>query len=174
MVRSKLLMEVILGVRKILIVFNIPYRIHSLTDWQRVSFYKDYGLAGHLSINIWSTDGTFGLLSTLRNLYKTMRNMMVHAGIRNHLQSQKEFLKDGQIYFWTTKKFHISMSVSFVKQIQWCHQNHLWTSIIILGIRKNLLIPPLKKTWRFDQPLWLPLVFKWTTSLYAYMFPPRN
>ena len=126
-------MEVILGVRKILIIFNIPYRIHSLTDWQRVSFYKDYGLAVHLSINIWSTDGTFGLLSTLRNLYKTMRNMMVHAGIRNHLQSQKEFLKDGQIYFWTTKKCHISMSVYFVKQIQWCHQNHLWTSSLESG-----------------------------------------
>ena len=117
MERSKLLMEVILDVRKLLIVFNIPHRIHSLTDWQRVSFDKDYGLSMHLSINIWSTEGTFGPLSTLRDLYKFMRNMRVHAGIRNHLQSQNEFLKDGQIYFWTTKRCHISMSVCLVKPI---------------------------------------------------------
>ena len=98
-VRSLLLMEVILGVRKILIVFNIPYRIHSLTDWQRVSIYKDYGLAGHLSINIWSTEGISGLLSTLSNLFKTMRNMIIYPGLRNLLQSQEEILKDDQIYF---------------------------------------------------------------------------
>ena len=44
-------------------------------------------------------DGTFGLLPTLRNIYKTMRSMMVHAGLRNTLQRQEEFLKDDQIYF---------------------------------------------------------------------------
>ena len=73
MVWSKLLMDIIFGGRKILIVFVLPYKIHSLTDWQRVSFYKEYGPAGHNLINIWSMDGTVGLLSTLRTLYRTMR-----------------------------------------------------------------------------------------------------
>ena len=36
MVLSKLLMEITLGIRKILIVFDLPHRIHSLTYWQRI------------------------------------------------------------------------------------------------------------------------------------------
>ena len=172
---SKVLMNIILGVRKILIIFNLHYRINSLTDWQRVSFYKEYGPSGHHSINVWSTDGTFGLLSTLRNQYKTMKNMMVHAGLRNLLQCQEKFLKDKQIYFgnffYYRKVWYINLYVHYKRNPMVSSKSLM---DIILGIRKILLIPLLKKTWRFDQPLWLSLVNHWIFISSMFQFQIDN
>ena len=37
------------------------------------------------------------------------------------------------VNIWATEKCDISISMYFVRQIQWCHQNHLWTSSLESG-----------------------------------------
>ena len=129
-----------------------------MTHWQRVSFYKDYGPAGHNLINIWSTNGTFGLIPILRNLCKTKRSdlfqswgtfvkprevwwFMQDLGMSSKV---KEFLKDDQIYFLI---FFVQSSLiyqflcilwdKFNGLIEITHRHHPWNQEDLTWIQKD-------------------------------------
>ena len=59
---------------------------------------------------------------------------MQDSGISSKvMKSSWRLTRSTLVNFWTTEKCDKSISVYFVREIQWCHQNHFWTSSLELG-----------------------------------------